>query len=59
MPRYTVLSPLSHDRVDYAVGDTIEVAGAAAARLVALGVIVPAEEVPAGKGAAKRTKKGV
>lgn len=44
---YTVLSHLRHDHKSYFAGDTIELAGAAAAPLVELGVITLAEPVDA------------
>lgn len=45
LPSWPVLSPLHHDGEPYAIGDTVAMAEAVAAPLVAAGVLGPA--VPA------------
>lgn len=52
MPKYTVKSPLNHDKKEHEVGSTIDLAEDAAQPLVQLGVLVAA--VPEKKDEGKK-----
>lgn len=55
---YTVLSPLNHDKEDYAIGDPVALTDKQAAALIAVNVVEPAssaaEKAAAEKAAAEK-----